>query len=363
MQRLETRRRSSTAAFSYLDSYDSYTEGRSDRSWSTEHDWNAAGQKKTIFPGEPKPHKALQVNGSRTPIRKSDLHLLHTGDHIGWHRSYMIWHHAIVLDKDAQNRKVLVVHFTKVNNRGKVIKEWLDADKQNGDLFRFDYTAETVEQNPPDVVVQRALARVGETGYKLLKKNCEHFATACKTGEGYSAQVRWARGKTNETLHAGAGNFTRAGVKLGCAVVKEVSKQTPKSVAKSAGKVGAAEAAERVAKGTNLLGAGLVAGIETAHCVYDIYHIHKDYKARKMTKRDFQRTTTQRISEGVIGGGSAIGASIAGEVIGGVLGSIFPGVGTAIGAFVGGVVLGAAGSIIGKALGSIFGRWFGKKLW
>lgn len=371
MQRLQTSRRTSTARYSYLDQYESDTEDCSGKLRSVERDWNAASQEKTIFPGASKPHEALQANGSRTPIGQSDLHVLSRGDHIGWHRPYMIWHHAIVVDTDVQNKKLHVIHYTKTNKRTQIVKEWINVDKQKGDLFRFNYSAETVEQNPPEDVVQRALERVGETGYNLLKKNCEHFATDCKTGRGYSAQVGWAWGKTKEALHAGAGNVMRAGTRLGCAIVKEVSKETSKSVAESAGKVGAAELTERVAKGTNWVGAGLVAGIEAAHCAHDVYHIHKDYKAGKMKLQDFQRTTTQRVSEGVIGGSSAIGASILGEcvggLIGGVIGSAVPVVGTAIGtaagAFVGSVVLGAAGSFAGKALGSIIGRWLGTIFW
>jgi len=45
----------------------------------------------------------------------------------------------------------------------------------------------------PDVVVERALSRVGEGGYDLLSNNCEHFATWCKTGCEVSAQVQTAR--------------------------------------------------------------------------------------------------------------------------------------------------------------------------
>lgn len=315
-----------------------------------------------IFRRESKPHGALQANGSRTQIKQKNLHLLGPGDHIGWHRPYMIWHHSIVLGVDVPDRKLLVIHFTKKNKTTQVVEEWINVDKQKGDLFRFDYSAETVEQNPPDVVVQRARARVGDTDYNPLKRNCEHFATACKTGTGYSAQAQWGWGKTKEALGVGAVKVTWAGVKLGRAVVKE-AKETSKSVAKSAGKVAAAEAAKLVTKGTDLVGAGLVAGIETAHCAYDVYHIHKDYKAGKMTKQDFQRTTTQRVSEGVIGGGLAIGGTMLGECAGGAIGSVVSEAGTAAGEFGGGVVVGVVGAFVGKALGSIFGRWLGKKLW
>jgi len=46
----------------------------------------------------------------------------------------------------------------------------------------------------PDVVVARALSRVGETGYCVHRNNCEHFATWCKIDVHESAQVRtWER--------------------------------------------------------------------------------------------------------------------------------------------------------------------------
>lgn len=42
----------------------------------------------------------------------------------------------------------------------------------------------------PDVVVERALSRMGEKKYNLLFNNCEHFATWCKTGVNESQQIR-----------------------------------------------------------------------------------------------------------------------------------------------------------------------------
>jgi hypothetical protein len=45
------------------------------------------------------------------------------------------------------------------------------------------------ECDPPDVVVGRALSRIGEKGYDLFNNNCEHFATWCKTGQARSSQV------------------------------------------------------------------------------------------------------------------------------------------------------------------------------
>jgi hypothetical protein len=42
----------------------------------------------------------------------------------------------------------------------------------------------------PDVVVQRAESRIGESAYNLTTNNCEHFTTWCKTGVNESAQLR-----------------------------------------------------------------------------------------------------------------------------------------------------------------------------
>jgi hypothetical protein len=42
----------------------------------------------------------------------------------------------------------------------------------------------------PEIVIQRAISRLGEQQYNLLFNNCEHFATWCKTGISYSKQIR-----------------------------------------------------------------------------------------------------------------------------------------------------------------------------
>lgn len=42
----------------------------------------------------------------------------------------------------------------------------------------------------PEIVVDRALSRLGEQKYNLLFNNCEHFATWCKTGKNESQQIK-----------------------------------------------------------------------------------------------------------------------------------------------------------------------------
>ncbi|PVD22497.1 hypothetical protein C0Q70_18311 [Pomacea canaliculata] len=44
---------------------------------------------------------------------------------------------------------------------------------------------------PRRQIVQRALSKLGEEGYNILMKNCEHFATWCRYGEASSDQVEF----------------------------------------------------------------------------------------------------------------------------------------------------------------------------
>ena len=138
---------------------------------------------------------SLQVRGSRTKIGSNDIHILKPADHITWHRPYIIWHHQIILEVNIHNRKVLVAHWTKVeganSNKTRICKEWLKFDDQLGDLYRIDYPDDVTEKNPPNLVIARALSRLDETGYGLLKNNCEGFAAFCKTGVSESCQTHW----------------------------------------------------------------------------------------------------------------------------------------------------------------------------
>jgi hypothetical protein len=44
----------------------------------------------------------------------------------------------------------------------------------------------------PDIAVERAMSRAGESGYNLFPSNCEHFATWCCLGRTKSSQVAGA---------------------------------------------------------------------------------------------------------------------------------------------------------------------------
>lgn len=45
-----------------------------------------------------------------------------------------------------------------------------------------------------DAVVAAAESKLGQSGYSLLEGNCEHFATACATGEWVSQQIEMSHG-------------------------------------------------------------------------------------------------------------------------------------------------------------------------
>lgn len=77
----------------------------------------------------------------------------------------------------------------------------------------------------PDLVLQRAVSRLGERGYHLCYRNCEHFASWCKTGQARSSQVA----SVEQRMAAGGGKLaarwvTQAAVKLtGKSLVRSAS--------------------------------------------------------------------------------------------------------------------------------------------
>jgi len=128
-----------------------------------------------------------------------DLRHVERGDHVAWHRDYVIWHHAIVVDVPDGGRALTVIHNIKVNSsattpdRGHdVCRQTIDVDPTNEDFYRVDYPA--ADTYPVEAVIQRAHECLGQA-YHLLKNNCEHFATWCKTGLAKSGQVRTVLGR------------------------------------------------------------------------------------------------------------------------------------------------------------------------
>ncbi len=75
---------------------------------------------------------------------------------------------------------------------------------------------ETVDEPlPPDEVIERALAAVGQRGYDLVIGNCEHFARQMKTGRGHSVQVDICVSSVVRTAFSGFVSATRRHVIAG----------------------------------------------------------------------------------------------------------------------------------------------------
>lgn len=65
---------------------------------------------------------------------------------------------------------------------------------------------EKKRMRPREEIAQTALSRVGEGGYDILHRNCEHFANECAFGEGHSSFVDGVRERIRLQLQKRKGN-------------------------------------------------------------------------------------------------------------------------------------------------------------
>ncbi len=79
-----------------------------------------------------------------------------------------------------------VIHYRKPSET--IERTSLETFTRGSQLYKRDYLEGFCFI--PDVVVNRAMSRLGEQKYNLLFNNCEHFATWCKTGISDSKQIR-----------------------------------------------------------------------------------------------------------------------------------------------------------------------------
>lgn len=138
----------------------------------------------------------------------SEWSQLKRGDHICWNRS-LYEHHAILISAEASKKRLCVIEYggNFDNNPGSGLASilWssseakgvvLEREEEIEDfgearLFRFIYN-DPKDCLEPDEVIERARSRIGEKEYHLIGKNCEHFATWCKTGKAFSRQANAA---------------------------------------------------------------------------------------------------------------------------------------------------------------------------
>jgi len=126
--------------------------------------------------------------------RITDLNTLVPGDHIAWRRTYVVWHHAIVVETDIGENKLTVIHYSMApdwsrTNNGQFTSirvDVLTVNMASDWLYRFVYDVN--QCFIVDEVLVRAHSREGEATYNFLANNCEHFARWCKTGHNVSFQ-------------------------------------------------------------------------------------------------------------------------------------------------------------------------------
>jgi hypothetical protein len=114
------------------------------------------------------------------------------GDHI-YINCGLIDHHGIDCGDGT------VIHLSKV--KGKISRDTISSFASaslDGAVYAYDYD----QCFSPSVVIQRAISRLGESGYNLFGNNCEHFATWCKTGQWESQQVDGTVGTVGGTTTA-----------------------------------------------------------------------------------------------------------------------------------------------------------------
>lgn len=125
--------------------------------------------------------------------RVDTLRILQSGDHVAWRRSSgAYWHHGIVENVDRITGELLIVNYNgdtvkRDGHYASVRRDWVNTSLRKKNLYRIDYLPGRCF--PADVVLERAIGRLGEAKYNPFTENCEHFARWCKAGQHRSVQV------------------------------------------------------------------------------------------------------------------------------------------------------------------------------
>ncbi len=114
---------------------------------------------------------------------------MHRGDHIKIGRGFYS-HHGIFIDRDQ------VVHFSgepKQKNQSQIemttLEQFINGAKETK-VKIVAYEADVVFDT--ETTIRLALESIGDSDYHIVFRNCEHFATYCKTGKHESKQVKRA---------------------------------------------------------------------------------------------------------------------------------------------------------------------------
>lgn len=277
------------------------------------------------LPGVPE-NNTLLVQSSR--VRILDLHQLAIGDHIAFHRPYVIWHHCILCGVHPSANTLDIINWQEENGSVQICQQTIDVSRERGDLYKIVYTSDVERRNSPYLVLARAKSRLQETGYRLFDDNCESFATFCKTGIIKSHQVIWLTGKIWECLV----HFAIISGKMAVQVLCKLGRVTlPCTVTISA-----------------------VVFIEGLILVWDVT---KAYRARRnghLSRNEYAKIAITRITDSICTVLLTVSLSLIGISIGMVLGPL--------GVIAGGIAGGVLGISLGKVGGTILGAVVGKAI-
>jgi hypothetical protein len=143
------------------------------------------------------------------------------GDHImvkRWHGLY--YHHGIDM---GDGTAVHLAGEPLRSRHAKVCRTPLTDFLRNGEKIVVKYS-DDIRLLSPEETAAKAEELLEHGGYSLLGKNCEHFATYCKTGRAASEQVKFyvqlgaivvLVGMTAVGLTAGAGLLNTVKTRIG----------------------------------------------------------------------------------------------------------------------------------------------------
>jgi len=128
---------------------------------------------------------ACYIKWTKEKIHKSQLQV---GDHICWHRWYIIWHHAII----SRANPLRVIHYDQEIEV--VEKQFFDVASKSCSCCDALYRIIYEDSYNANYTTLRAQKLLGEKRYNMIERNCEHFSSWCKTGSANSGQVSifWA---------------------------------------------------------------------------------------------------------------------------------------------------------------------------
>jgi hypothetical protein len=118
---------------------------------------------------------SLRQPSRAAATRVQSAHIAQPGDHVRvWRGLY--WHHAICVGNDQ-----LIEFGSGIFGGVAAFVDW--------QTFSKGSRVELVDSGGR-IAAERAVSRLGMTGFDLISRNCEHFATWCVTGRWESSQVR-----------------------------------------------------------------------------------------------------------------------------------------------------------------------------